>query len=189
MQVKKTDLDPTVERLRHYQVSRGLTWQQMANKIGVSRGMLMMVLRGDRRLSTKALFKLEEMERGTADRRTAAERFVEGLIGDRGLVSQLTGQSGKHKKEIAVQYQAGKSNKSLPPCIALRRPAEDDCQKLRSLFAQTLDTRIIALACLHGHLRSEGFLDQLTAESRTRLTTEALDLVIPDWRVLVTQAM
>ena len=33
-------------------------------------------------------------------------------------------------------------------------------------------------------LRSEGYLDHLTAESRARVTSVALGLVIPDWRMV-----
>ena len=68
-------------------------------------------------------------------------------------------------------------------------PVDEDCRKLRSLFGETLDTRIIALACLPKELRAERFLDQLTPENRTRLTNSALGLVIPDWRTLVTAGM
>src|SRR5258705_258528 len=46
-----------------------------------------------------------------------------------------------------------------------------------------------ALACLPKQLRAEGFIDQLTPESRTRHTNAALGLVIPHWRMLVTGEM
>jgi transcriptional regulator with XRE-family HTH domain len=168
-----------------------MAWRHVAEKLGLSRGMLMMVLRGDRRLSAKALFKLEEAEREAADRRSAAERIVEGLIGDRSVVRQMLGQNqkGKGTVEVAVEYETARPSRSLPVKISLVSPAEEDCRKLQTLFAETLDTRVIALACLPRQLRNEGFIDQLTAESRTRLTNAALGLVIPDWRTLVAATM
>ncbi len=191
MQEKKLSTGSVVERLRRYQVSQGLPWHKVAEKLGVSRGMIMMVLRGDRHLSAKALFRLEQAEGEIADSKSAAERIVEGLIGEQDVVAQILGKDTKTKKpiEIAVEYESVKPSKSFPPSIALGRPAEEDCRKLKSLFAETLDTRLIALACLPHQFRSEGFLSQLTAESRSRVTTAALGLVIPDWRTLVTGGM
>jgi transcriptional regulator with XRE-family HTH domain len=168
-----------------------MPWHKVAEKLGVSRGMLMMVLRGDRRLSTKALFRLEQTEREAADLRSAAERIVEGLIGERGLVAEVLGR-GKKKQgtvEVAVEYVAGGAKARLPATVLLAAPSEEAIHKLRALFAETLDTRLIALACLPDQLRSEGYLDQLTAESKARLTNAALTLVIPDWRTLVVKGV
>ena len=116
---------------------------------------------------------------------------MENLIGDGTIASQILGQSRKGRRtvEVAVEYETTKPNRSLPVKITLVLPAEEDCCKLRTLFAETLDTRVISLACLPGQLRNEGFLDQLTEESRTRLTNAALGLVIPEWRTLVTATM
>ncbi len=183
--------DSVVERLRRYQVSQGLPWHKVAEKLGVTRGMVMMVLRGDRNLSAKALFRLEQAEREVTDRRSAKERMVESLIGDRDIVAQMLGKEPKNKKvvELSVEYESVRPSKSFPPTIALVRPAGEDCRKLKALFAETLDTQLIALACLPHQFRSEGFFSQLTAESRSRVTTAALGLIIPDWRTLVTGGM
>lgn len=191
MQQKKRSLDPVVERLQRYHISQGMPWRQVAAKLGVSRGMLMMVLRGDRRLSSKALFKLEQAEQEAADHRSAAQRIVESLIGEDDVIPQILGEERERRgsMEVSVQYETARPSKSLPAKVPLRPPADEDCRKLRSLFAETLDTRVIALACLPKQLRSEGFLDRLTAESRTRLTNMALGLVIPNWRILVTNQM
>jgi len=190
-QEKKKISDLIVSRLRHYQVSQGLTWDQIAKKIGLSRGMLMMVLRKDRHLSSKALFRLEEMEREAANRKSSAQRIVDALIGEDDVVPQILGQERKRGAtvELVVEYESVKPNQSLPSKVSLLPPEETDRRKLRTLFAETLDTRLVALACLPKVLRSDGFLDQLTAESRTRLTSAALSLVIPDWRSLVTGEM
>jgi hypothetical protein len=149
--------------------------------------MMMMVLRGDRNLSPKAVYRLEQAEREAAETRTTAERVAEGLIGHQDLVSKIVGQDGKRKDavEIPIDYQHTARIKNLPATVLIARPTEEACRKLRSLFADTLDTRIIALACLPNQFQTEGFLDQLTAESRTRVTNTALTLVIPDWRTLV----
>ena len=53
-----------------------------------------------------------------------------------------------------------------PATIVISTPNEEACRKLRALFAETLDTRLIALACLPNQFRSEGFLAQLKTEPK-----------------------
>jgi hypothetical protein len=153
--------------------------------------MVMMVLRGDRNLSAKTIYRLEELEHEAAARKSTAAQFVENYIGDGSVVAQLVRQGHRTGRavEVAVEYQSATGTRSLPPKVAILLPAEEHCRKLRSFFAETLDTRVIALACLPKPLRNEGFLNTLTAESRTRLTNAALGLVIPDWRTLVASEM
>jgi len=190
-QDKNENADPVVKRLRRYQVSEGKTWREVANKLGVSLSMIMMVQRGDRRLSAKALYRLEEAEREVARRKTSAERAVEGLLGAQGAGGDWS-KSVSLKGgtiEFAVAYSSARARKSLPTRVTLRRPPAEGCAKLRQLFAQTMDTAMVLLACLPEILRSEKFLGELSADSRMRLTTEALGLVMPDWRSLVASSV
>ena len=187
-QAKKTDGDSIGERLRRYQVSQGLPWRRVAERLGVSLSMVMMVLRGDRNLSSKATYRLEQAEREAAELRAGAERLAEELVGKRDVVSQVLGKDRKapDSVEIAVEYRDALHSRKLPAKIILARPTEEACRRLRSLFAETLDTRVIALVCLPEQIRAEWFLDQLTTESQRRLTNAALSLVIPNWRTLAT---
>jgi len=148
--------------------------------------MIMMVLRGDRNLSTKALFRLEEAEREMEEQRAKASQLVEGLVGKPGMVEEILGRTrrGQGTSEVAVDYAERGVKSKLPVAILLKRPTEEACRKLRLLFAETLDTRLIALACLPEQIRTEGYVDRLTLESRARLTNAALELVMPDWRTL-----
>ena len=175
------------QRLRHFQVREGMTWAQVAEKLGVSVSMLMMVKRGKRNLSEKAIFRLEQAELEAADRRSRAERVVEGMLAGEGRAADLTEREVRKvtRLDFNVEYSSGRSAKVLPREITLWKPPEEGCAKLRELFAQTIDTVVILLACLPQSLRSEKFLNRLTAESRIRLTNGALNLVIPDWRNLV----
>ena len=50
------------ERLERLRVGQGLTWKQVAEKIGVGVTMLMMVKSGRRNLSNKTLYRLEQAE-------------------------------------------------------------------------------------------------------------------------------
>jgi transcriptional regulator with XRE-family HTH domain len=188
---KSENMDPVVRRLRRYEVSEGKTWREVADKLGVSLSMIMMVQRGERRLSAKALYRLEEAEREAAERKTLAERAVEGLMGAQGAGGDW-GKGGSLKGgilEFPVHYSNARAKKSLPDRVTLRRPPAEGCVELRQLFAQTMDPAMILLACLPDTLRSERFLGQLSPDSRMRLTTGALGLVMPDWRSLVASSV
>jgi transcriptional regulator with XRE-family HTH domain len=179
--------NPVFQRLRKYQVGEGLTWEQVARKLGVGVSMLMMVKRGHRNLSPKALYRLEQAELEVAKRKSQAQRVVEGLLADEGTAAQLVAREDRNRKklDLRVDYASARKTKACPTLISLRKPSEAGCAKLRELFAQTLDTTVILLACLPASLRNDNYLAQLTADSRSRLTNAALDLVIPNWRILV----
>ena len=191
MQDKSSSTESAVfQRLRHLQVSEGWTWAQVAKELEISVSMLMMVKRGERNFSDKALYRLEQAEREASQRRSRAERVVEGLLADEGTAAQLIEREARTltKLELRVQYSNARSAKSLPHQVTLWRPPEEGCAKLRQLFSQTMDTVVILLACLPDTLRSEKFLLQLTADSRVRLTNAALGLVIPEWRTLAAES-
>ncbi|MFZ1073694.1 MAG: helix-turn-helix transcriptional regulator [Verrucomicrobiia bacterium] len=179
--------NPVFQRLRQFQVSEGLTWCQVAKKLNVSVSMLMMVKRGKRNPSAKTLYRLERFEREATERKSRAERVVEGLLAEEGTAAQLIERElGKLTRlDFNVDYSSGRVARTRPKEVTLWKPPDEGCGKLRQLFAQTMDTAVIVLACLPNSLRSEKYLAQLTADSRIRLTNGALNLVIPDWRSLV----
>ena len=128
------------------------------------------------------LSKLHEV----ADRKSRTERVVEELLVDQGPAAQVVGRESRKttKRDLKVEYSSRFAAKSLPEEVTLWKPTEQSCAQLRQLFTQTMDTVVILLACLPDVLRSEKFLSQLATDSRVRLTNAALDLVIPEWRML-----
>jgi transcriptional regulator with XRE-family HTH domain len=167
-----------------------MTWGQVAKKLGISVSMFMMVKRGERNLSAKALYRLEQAEREVAERKSRAERVLGGLLADEGTAAQLVERESRKMTtlDFKVEYSGARATKSLPKVVTLWKPPEEGCAKLRQLFSQTMDTVVIVLACLPDTLRSEKFLSQLTADSRVRLTNAALRLVIPEWRTLAARS-
>lgn len=122
--------------------------------LGISLSMVMMTLRGDRNPSEKALFRLEEAERNAFDQKSRAEQLVENLIGHRDVIDQFLGKKNpKTRAELIVSYVDLKTSRNLPAKVPLLSPTEENCSKLRSLLAETLDTRVIALACLPKEVR------------------------------------
>jgi transcriptional regulator with XRE-family HTH domain len=180
-QQKKSD--SVFGRLRRLQRAEGMTWNQVAEKLNISVSMLMMVKSGSRNLSEKALYRLDRLEKEIEDRKSGAERVVEALINDEGTAAYLIHE--RHSKALLtahVEYRDGPKTNSLPIQITLVKPSTEACTKLRQLFAETLDTKMVLLACLPSDVRSDAYVARLTSESRARLTRRALDIVIPQWR-------
>ena len=167
-----------------------MTWDQVAKKLGVSVSMLMMVKNGQREFSEKALYRLDRAEQEIAERKSRAERVVEGLLADEGTAAQVVEREFRKTTgvDFQVEYSSPRAAKSLSKNITLWRPPEQGCAKLRQLFTETMDTAVVLLACLPETLRSEKFLSKLNADSRMRLTNAALGLVIPEWRTLAAKS-
>lgn len=168
-----------------------MTWSQLAEKLGISVSMIMMVKRGQRNLSAKAVYRLEQAERETLARKSRAEGVVDQILRDEGkaadIIDRLSQRSGR--LDFQVEYSGSSTDKSLPKKVNLCRPPEQGCAKLRQLFAETLDTKVVLLACLTVTFRSENYLAQLSPDSRVRLTNGAMTLVVPDWRDIVANSV
>jgi hypothetical protein len=178
--------NPVFDRLRHYQVSEGLTWKQVAENLQISVSTIMGVKAQKRNLGPKALFRLEEAEREAATRRSAAERVVESLLGNEGSALELlkTATCGKPGQGIPVEYIDSRRKRALPTIIKLVRPSEESCLRLRRVFAATLDSRITLLACLPPEHRAEAFVRLLKPETVLRLQSGSLEMVFgEEWRL------
>lgn len=178
------------QRLRRLQVTEGMTWRQVAEALRISVSSIMAIKGGRRRLSEKALYRLEMFEREIAERKSRAERIVDGLLAGEGAATPVVERELKNatKVTLRVEYSNPRAAKSLPKDITLWRPPEHGSEKLRQLFGQTVDVAVILLACLPETQRGEKFLSKLTTNSRVRLTNAALSLVIPEWRRLVAKS-
>jgi hypothetical protein len=124
------------------------------------------------------------------DRKRGAAHVIKKLLNDGASPVEPVGRESEKvtKVRVLVSYANPRSAKALPNPMVLLKPTEEGCKQLRKLFADTLDTRVILLACLPNSIRSESFLSQLTVDSRSKLTNKALDLVLPDWRSLAAGA-
>src|SRR5208283_435077 len=117
------------KRLRQFQVSEGLTWGQVAQKLSVSVSMLMMVKRGKRNLSAKTLYRLEQFEREATERKSSAERVVEGLMAEEGTAAQLLERESRRltKLDFNVDYSNGRAARTLPKEVTLWKPPDEGC--------------------------------------------------------------
>ncbi len=177
--------NPIFERLRRYQVSEGLTWREVGEKLGISVSTVMAVKAQTRSLGPKALYRLGEAERKAAARRSAAEQVVDGLLKGEGSARELVQMATRRKagQGISVDYVDARRARALPEAIKLMRPSEEGCRRLRKLFADTLDSRIVLLACLPPDHRAEAFVELLTPATVSRLQSASLELVFGgEWR-------
>jgi transcriptional regulator with XRE-family HTH domain len=177
--------DPMFERLRRYQVTEGLTWKQVAERLGISVSTIMAVKAQTRKLSPRALFRLEEAERKATARRSAAEQVANTLINEEGSGRELVKIANRSMggQRISLEYIDARRGRALPQTIKLLRPSPEGCRRLRVLFAATLDVRMVLMACLPPDHRTEPFVGLLKQTTVSRLQSASLELVFGrEWR-------
>jgi hypothetical protein len=87
------------------------------------------------------------------------------------------------RRWIPLDYTDARRGRGLPHAIKLVRPSEEGCKRLQKLFADTLDARIVLLACLPPGHRTEAFVGLLTAATVSRLQSASLELAFgKEWR-------
>jgi transcriptional regulator with XRE-family HTH domain len=173
------------DRLRRYQVTEGLTWREVGERLGISVSTIMAVKSQNRSLGPKALYRLEEAERAAAERRSNAEQVVESLLEGEGsardLIENVT--SRRAGQGVPVHYVDARRGRGLPQTIKLVRPSGEGCRRLQKLYADTLDSSIVLLGCLPPDQRTEAFLGLLTPATRSALQSASLELVFgEEWR-------
>jgi transcriptional regulator with XRE-family HTH domain len=62
MQQKRAEKSSIAERLQKLRLEKQFTWEQLADMVGLTASMLYQVKRGERGLSDKALYRLEQAE-------------------------------------------------------------------------------------------------------------------------------
>jgi transcriptional regulator with XRE-family HTH domain len=177
------------DRLDRLRRNQELTWSQIAEKLGVSVPMLMMVKAGSRNLSEKVLVRLEwaEVEAGLKSQSKASEQAR--AIGKRKpspspLVTESDIQNGYI--DFRPQYQPRTSETLSPETIRLIRPTSDGRTRLGLVIAKSFDSEIVLLACLPSKYRNQAFLESLTLSSRNVLHEAAMALVFgTEWRTTV----
>jgi hypothetical protein len=84
---------------------------------------------------------------------------------------------------VSLDYMDERRGRGLPQSIKLGRPLEEGCRRLQKLYADTLDSRIVLLACLPPVQRTEAFLSLLTPATLSRLQSASLASVFgEEWR-------
>lgn len=177
------------KRLEQLRNSQELTWDRVAEKLGVSAAMLMMVKSGDRNLSEKVLARLEwaEFEAGLISRSDLSERAK--AIGERdrsSVQSILESDIQKGYFDFRAQYRPEAKAKLKSETIRLTRPDSTGRTRLGVVIAKSFDLEIALLACLPDDLRYQNFLESLTLSSRMSLQNAAMTLVFgQEWRTTV----
>ncbi len=186
---KSKKIAPAFERLARLRNSQELTWNQLAQKLGVGVSMLMMVKSGKRNLSEKVMIRLEWME-------------VDAGIKPASKVSRVAKEAGRKPRssnppvvaedmekgyfDFKPEYKSDTTMEELPITIRLIRPQPEGTARLGEILGKSFDFDIILLACLDPEIRKEDFLDQLDITSRQLLRDTAMTLVFGvGWRSLV----
>ncbi len=186
--VKKKALDLS-KRLVQLKKLEELTWNELAEKLGVGISMLMMVKRGERQLSNKVMVRLEwaEVEAGIKPESEISEAAREIGRKVRPIHPEIAiNDVEKGFLEIKPEYSPDAPTEALPATIILKTPRREATRQLMVILAKSFDFDIVLLSCLEPKIRSEEFLDQLDIASRQFLRDAAMTLVFGlGWRSMV----
>jgi len=183
--VKKNSI---TDRLEEYRLSLGLTWRQVAERLGLSVPMVMQVRSGLRKMGPLALRRFEKAEEA-AKIEVGARWVIDGLLNDQGTARELIERISRERGRpvvIPLRYRRVTGIESLPDNVTLNSPSDSARQKLLTLFRGTLDPQILILACVDDHRFDEDFLPKVTSACLLNLQQAAMTLFFgPRWRSIV----
>jgi transcriptional regulator with XRE-family HTH domain len=123
------DWESSFERFDRYRITLNLTWNEVAERLGVSVGMLMMVKSGKRSPSKKVLHALSVLEVEAKLRPTTTEedlmieeeikRFLFQTTGARGTAEEIA--ENRYLFLIAMVKVAAEELRRLPPMRVHRK--------------------------------------------------------------------
>ena len=182
--VKKKSI---ADRLEEYRLSLGLTWRQVAERVGLSLPMVMQVRSGLRNMGPLALRRFEEAEKA-AKAEIRARKVVEGLLDDQGTARELIEKVLRESEPVTVplRYRAVSGTESLPTDVVLNSPNEVARERILTIFRRTLDPGIVILACVDNRRFDEDLLAKITPACFQNLQQAAMVLFFgPRWRSIV----
>lgn len=178
-----------VGRLCRLKENRGATWNQLAEDLGISLSMALMVKSGARVLGKAALAKLEVLEGTTPNLPPPPAKEKAAVSGrERVRLTALDRQRGH--VEIDVNYGPGVKATDLPRRIKVSRPEADAIETITKVLADTWEVKIAVIACLPRAWATEDYLQMLSTKSYLAIQSVALTFILGDrWRTLLAKAI
>lgn len=171
-----------------------MTWNVIAEDLGVDRSMIFHVKRGSSKLGKKALYRLEQLEATEAEaasapsdamrpqRKIAGEMLTAKMKASR--IRVLTRDIKRGTMEAPVEYLAGKPPKGCPSELRLQRPdVRVSARLLKEISGSTGGLEQVLKASLIEEFNSDAFLNQLTPFCYHALEEASADLAFGlNWR-------
>src|SRR5437879_9029481 len=110
-QAKK--MNPVVEMLCRVKANRGVTWKQLADDLGVSLSMLLMVKSGARTFGNEVQARLERLDKKTPNLPPPPLKETRGIAG-RNRVRLTVADRERGFVEVDVTYRPGVDATNLP---------------------------------------------------------------------------
>ena len=174
------------ERVEKLKLAQDWTWDEIAQKLHLTRGMIHFIKQGKYGVSKRNLFRLEQLERQESIGVPGARELIESVVSNiEGANLKITpADFDRGYVEVPVKYARGEPSKGFPKKIRLRRPDVKAAAKLVVGLLADEDYSVVLLACIHPReFASHEFLNLLTPFSFQALMDAAMELTFgAQWR-------
>lgn len=185
-----TDVPARLEQLR---VTTGWSWDEIAERLEISRAMVYHVKSGERRFSPKVVHRLERLEKQAAQQSKAANLIKRGLKGE-DLVNALLENTGARTTlgvddidrgylDLKLSYRRGAPPRGYPKNIRVVAPGNDRALQIHQAIQRERKLTPVVAPCLPEQRNVAELLELLTPASYWDVLQACMSLTFGiDWR-------
>ena len=187
MQEKKKENFSYFSRVETLKVSKGWTWDEIAEKLQLTRGMLHFIKQGKYGVSKRNLFMLEKLEREEGVGIPGSRNLIDGVISnvEESKIEVTPEDFDRGYVDVPVKYARGEPPKGCPRKIRLVRPDTKTAAKLIATLKIDEDTERVLFACIENEkYKTREFINLLSPFSFQALMDASERLIFGlHWKV------
>lgn len=188
MQEKITKNLPYFSRVEKLKISKGWTWDEIAEKLQLTRGMLHFIKQGKYGISKRNYFMLEKLEREEGVGIPGVRNLIEGVISniEESEIEVTPADFDRGYIDVPVKYARGEPPRGYPQKIRLVRPDTKTAAKLIVTLKLDEDTERVLFACVEDEkYKTREFINLLNPFSFQALMDVAEKLIMGvHWKAL-----
>jgi transcriptional regulator with XRE-family HTH domain len=180
---KNADFFSRVEKLK---LAKDWTWDEVAKRLHLTRGMLHFIKQGKYGVSKRNLYRLEQLEKEEGMAPAGARQLIEALVSniESSKVKITPTDFDRGYVEVPVMYARGEPPKGYSKSVELRRPSVKASAKLIADLLVDEDYGAVLLSCIQPKkYANQEFLNLLTPFSYQALIEASMELVFgSEWK-------
>jgi len=189
MQAEKKENSSYFSRVEKIKVSRGWTWDETAERLHLTRGMLHFIKHGKYGVSKRNLYMLEQLEREEGVRIPSAKELIQGIIRtvEESKIAVTPADFDRGYIDVPVKYARGEPPSGCPRKIRLTRPDTRSAAKLIVALGIHEEPESVLFACIADEkYKTQEFINLLSPFSFQALMDVALPLAFGvNWQAII----
>ena len=168
-----------ISRVEKLKISKGWTWDEIAERLQLTRGMLHFIKKEKYGVSKRNLYMLEKLEREEGVAVSSAKELIAGVNSnlEESKVVVTPADFDRGYVDVPVNYARGETPKGCPKKIRLVRPDTKTAAKLIVVLKLDEDPEKVLFACITDEKhKTREFINLLTPFSFQALMDAAAQL-------------